>query len=445
MVVDPAHQSAGPPQQQQQRAASVAAALAGGGVRRGGVGSSGSGGGGGKNNNSNNNSNSSYNRLSHPRWRRYCFLLLSSLIQCSAVVTIRHDDNDDVQQQHSWLEWAIAVQFGVVLFVFSGVSLCTRFRDQENDNNDDANKKNKNKTNGRKECDPESTWEEGYWLVAAVLYSLVGAAMVTRVGAMGYVALNVYFGTWLTVVAAIATLNQWSTDRDILSIDELTSISFTLKSWWTLLLTGIIAAGTAFNFWLVQGRGLFGVAMGSISACTAAFFIATHYNLLKVGCAEGGWAELFAIVALCILWTIATAVITQESGIGATIAGTKRLRLGSMDDDGDCVVLHHNETISCLDWITSHTEHVPGSNLYLSSWISLLAAFHLVARWKAQQALQFADARQQQHETAVTTAAAAKHYDDEDDDDDDDGSDSHDSGRGGEKGFEDASISRDSL
>jgi hypothetical protein len=143
-------------------------------------------------------------------------------------------------------------------------------------------------------------------------------------------------------------------------------------------------------------------------------------------------------------WTIATAVITQESGIGATIAGTKRLRLGSMDDDDDCVVLQHNETISCLDWITSHTEHVPGSNLYLSSWISLLAAFHLVARWKAQQALQFADARQQQHETAVTTAAT-KQYDD--DDEDKDGSHSHDSGGGGggDQGFEDASISRDSL
>jgi hypothetical protein len=426
MVVDvPAHQSEGPPQQQ--RAAT--AATAGGGGRRGGGGFSS----GGNGNNNNNNSSSSYNRLSHPRWRRYCFLLLSSLIQCSAVATIRHDE-------YSWLEWALAVQFGVVLFVFSGVSLCTRFRDHDNDDSGDAKKKKK--TNGRKESDIESPWE-GYWLVAAVLYSLAGAAFVTRVGAIGYVALNVYFGAWLTVVAAIATLNQWSTDRDILSIDELTSVSLTLKSWWTLLLTGIIAAVTAFNFWLVESRGLFGVAMGSISAITAAFFIATHYNLLKVGCAEGGWAELFAIVALCILWTIATAVITQESGIGATIAGSKRLRLGSMDDDDDdCVVFHHNETISCTEWITAHTEYVPGSNLYLSSWISLLAAFHLVARWKAQQALQFADARQQQHETAIT---AAKHYDDNDDDDD--GSDSQDSGRGagGDQGFEDASISRDSL
>jgi hypothetical protein len=296
MAVDPAHQSAGPPQQQQQRAASAAASTGGG--RRGVVGGSGGGGGGKNNNNSNNNSNSSYNRLSHPRWRRYCFLLLSSLIQCSAVATIRHDDNDD---DFSWLEWATAVQFGVVLFVFSGVSLGTRFRDHPDENVDDANKKKKKTNTGRKEksdIESSSSWEEGYWLVAAVLYSLAGAAMVTRVGAMGYVALNVYFGTWLTVVAAIATLNQWSTDRDILSIDELTSVSLTLKSWWTLLLTGIIAAGTAFNFWLVQGRGLFGVAMGSISACTAAFFIATHYNLLKVGCAEGGWAELFAIVAL---------------------------------------------------------------------------------------------------------------------------------------------------
>jgi hypothetical protein len=400
-----------------------------------------------------NNSNS-YNRISNPRWRRYCFLLLSSLIQFAAVANVRHDN-----RAFSWWEWGWAVQFGLVLFVFSGVSLCTRFR---NDDEDNDNKNNKNKSaaaHGKKDNDESSSPWEGYWLVAAVCYSLAGAAVLTRVGAIGYVALNVYFAAWLTVVAAVVTLNQWSTDRDLLSIDELTSLSFTLKSWWMLLLMGIVTAGTSLNYWLVQQRGLFGVAIGAVSAVTAAFFISTHYNLIQVGhggcCfAEGGWAELFAIVGLCILWTIATAVITQESGIGATIAGSKRLLFETTkrddnsdnddDDIDDCVVQHRNETIPCAEWIAIHTEEVPGSNLYLSSWISLLAAVHLVARWKAQQALHFADARQQEHDAAVDND---DDYSEKGDDDDDDSGNENYGGGGGraDKRAEDVSISRDST
>jgi hypothetical protein len=407
------------------------------------------GGGGGNNNNNSNN----YNRISNPRWRRYCFLLLSSLIQFAAVANVRHDD-----RTFSWWEWGLAVQFGLVLFVFSGVSLCTRFRNDDEDDRDDTTK-NKPATHGKKDDESSSSPWEGYWLVAAVVYSLAGAAVLTRVGAIGYVALNVYFASWLTVVAAIVTLNQWSTDRDLLSIDELTSLSFTLKSWWMLLLMGIVTAGTSLNYWLVQQRGLFGVAIGAVSALTAAFFISTHYNLIQVGhggcCfAEGGWAELFAIVGLCILWTIATAVITQESGIGATIAGSKRLLFETTklddnsdndDDIDDCVVQHRNETIPCAEWIALHTEEVPGSNLYLSSWISLLAAVHLVARWKAQQALHFADARQQEHDAAVDND---DDYSENGDDDDDDNSGNENYGGGGgraDKRAEDASISRDST
>lgn len=69
---------------------------------------------------------------------------------------------------------------------------------------------------------------------------------------------------------------------------------------------------------------------------------------------------------------------------------------------------------------------IPGSNLYLASWISFCASFNVALRWKAAQALQFAQAQTQKAEEAAAEAereAAADSGDDEDDnlsDDDDD-------------------------
>lgn len=56
--------------------------------------------------------------------------------------------------------------------------------------------------------------------------------------------------------------------------------------------------------------------------------------------------------------------------------------------------------VSCTDVLD---RQIPGSNLYLASWICFFASFNITLRWKAAQAIQFAQA---QHRKADEQAAA---------------------------------------
>lgn len=51
------------------------------------------------------------------------------------------------------------------------------------------------------------------------------------------------------------------------------------------------------------------------------------------------------------------------------------------------------EQMECIDLFR---EDIPGSNLYFCVWGSLLAAVNIALRWKAAQALQFAQTAQRQ-------------------------------------------------
>ncbi len=66
---------------------------------------------------------------------------------------------------------------------------------------------------------------------------------------------------------------------------------------------------------------------------------------------------------------------------------------------------------------------VPGSNLYFATWTCFFASLNISFRWKAQQALQFAQAqaeKRQRHmadhpnETAATAGADENDIDDDD-------------------------------
>lgn len=87
---------------------------------------------------------------------------------------------------------------------------------------------------------------EGGTLLLCVLWWIIGTGYTTRAGGIAYVAANIYFSSWLALVSCVYTLNEWSASKDILSIQELTGLSATLKSWWVLCLTSMVVSGVPF-------------------------------------------------------------------------------------------------------------------------------------------------------------------------------------------------------
>lgn len=373
----------------------------------------------------------------NPRWKGYSFVLLSSLINFSAVSNIQEDPAGP------------ALSFGVVLFVYAlavlvtdrcGVDLYTKALD------------------GRL---------EGYCLVVATLYAVTAVAYITQVGGVAYLALNAYFTAWLMLASCLYTLNRYSASRDILSFAEMTSVSATLKSWYIVFLASLVVTGTSINMFVVldnerdDGGGKFpivspetledddargaalGIAFGLASTLLSMGMILVHYNLIEF-CVEGGWTELSLIVLTILMWVVATAVLTEDEAIASTIAGSgcenvkaaKEVIPDEPDDSGNddnnilsdaldyiresiedglncTLTVGQNVTFvyNCSDLVFEPTQPptlppvlqdvepekttIPGSNLYLSLWTCLLGSINLASRWKAQQALTFAQAQQE--------------------------------------------------
>lgn len=84
--------------------------------------------------------------------------------------------------------------------------------------------------------------------------------------------------------------------------------------------------------------------------------------------------ELTTALLLCLWLMIGVATITKDGGVAATITGTP-----------DCDV---------------EDGRVPGSNLFLSSWAAFLSSLAITVRWKAAQALRFAQAQETQRRKA---------------------------------------------
>lgn len=180
----------------------------------------------------------------------------------------------------------------------------------------------------------------------------------------------------------------------------------------------------------------YGIAAGLLSTCLSLFFILVHYqcfgNSNKSILRHGAWLELGLTFFLILLWIITVAIITQVGGVGSTFSGSGCLErtlpsIGFVLDESNprqcSIVLYadanktnHNDdvfrssatsvTIPCSAVVN---QEIPGSNLYLASWICLAAALNVTLRWKAAQALQFAHAAQ---------AQTRQHLEDADEEDD---------------------------
>lgn len=171
----------------------------------------------------------------------------------------------------------------------------------------------------------------------------------------------------------------------------------------------------------------FGIAMSVVSFVISFFFILVHYDFIPQ-CEEGGWLELSSSFFLILLWTITLAVMTKDQGIAATVTGNKCSRDDLSLQVENCTIVvfealddgtYQRVEIECNDL----PRQVPGSNLYFALWTCFFASLNISFRWKAQQALQFAQAQQEKRQrqlastTRETTDNASVDGDDDDDED----------------------------
>lgn len=142
---------------------------------------------------------------------------------------------------------------------------------------------------------------------------LFSVSILTRPGGLAYYASNIYFSSWLALASCVYTLDKWASAKDIISIQELTQLSATLKSWYSLFLFSVIAFGSAVSMHVyLQGTQTaataFCISLGLVSTAIALFFILVHYNFFTDCCTrvkQGGWLELATAFVLIVCWTIA--------------------------------------------------------------------------------------------------------------------------------------------
>lgn len=274
---------------------------------------------------------------------------------------------------------------------------------------------------------------EGCTLASMAVWWVFGVAYVTRPGGIAYVASNIYYSAWGCLFSCVYTLDRWSAEKDILSLAEITGLSYTLKAWWVHFLSSCVVFSSSLNLHVRLERydtndTSFGIALGLVSMAMAFFFILVHYNFLsRCELEEGGWMELLSSFFLILVWVIGIAILTQDGGIAATMEGNQcgqqaspSFSAGSSDLQ-NCTVTFYGVDSSgavtryeydCADI----PRQVPGSNLYFACWTCMLSALFIAFRWKAAQAIQFAQAREEKKQVEDVDDDASEFDGDEDDD-----------------------------
>ncbi|KAG7345309.1 hypothetical protein IV203_032840 [Nitzschia inconspicua] len=319
----------------------------------------------------------------NPRWDGYTLILFSSLLNFAAISAVPTDERKEY--------WIMSMAFGTTTFtlallilvqdrlqLFVGIFHYTKARDG---------------------------YLEGYCLAVSVIWWFVGVGYITKPGGIAYVASNIYYSAWVSLVSCVYTLNGWSTEKDILSIAEMTNISTTLRSWYLHFLSACVVFGSSvhlhsllYSFDEIQDTS-FGVAIGFVSLFFSLFFILVHYNFFPLE--EGGWTELFSSLFLILIWIIGVAILTADGGIAATMEGNQCYRDPTAIEKENCtIILYLTDTSGADSRFEVACEQlprqVPGSNLYFACWFCLLSAFNVALRWKAAQAMNFARAREEQ-------------------------------------------------
>eukprot|EP00977_Amphora_coffeiformis_P004467 scaffold961_cov136-Amphora_coffeaeformis.AAC.1 len=379
----------------------------------------------------------------------YLFIALSSLVNLISVANVEnenhhyHNSNDNFAGNQN-----VGVAFGAVTF---GLSVLILILDRTTSKIDYTSAAGGN--------------VEGMTLVLFTLWWTVGVGFLTQVRGIAYMATNVYASAWITWALCIQTLNQWSASKDILTIAEITGITETLKSWYVLAFSSIVVTGSTLDFWFkatyrYTDDCIFGFCLATVSSVLAVGWILTHMNFISC-CAERAWlVEVASAWVVIFLWIVNCAVLTRDGGIGSTITGThyRSWKTTTEDSLDEFYPFEEAETLTNCSLVWTRVigddggqqqqdsalvecpldqEGVPGSNLYLASWLSLAASFHIALRWNAQRALELAQQTRrrvnpshQQHQqtssqkkTSQKPATPLSNNVQGDDDDDDDSED----------------------
>jgi len=284
--------------------------------------------------------------ICNKKWEGYLAILLASLVNFASISDIAFDKVSNISE--------IDAVFGVVSFllsllvlVFDRVKYLHRKIEFQN------------LYHGKL---------EGYLLLFLTLWWIVGVGVMTRAGGIAYRVLNTYGSAWLALGQSVLTLDHWSKDKDIISIEELTGLSQTLRYWYVLLIVSLIEMGSAVNVLVVvnkneqdyhsTGKMEYAVAVGAVSVPITILAIMIHYQLVCPKVKPGDTIEIIAALLLCVWWIVAVSLLTADNAIGSTLQGSC--------EDGTALL---------------------GNNLYLSLWIGLYSAVKICLKWKAQRAM----------------------------------------------------------
>jgi hypothetical protein len=232
----------------------------------------------------------------NPRWRGYTYIAFWSLLCFSSV--------SNVKRTHQ--EAAICIAFGVIIFTASMIILLLDrfpcFSDTFQ----------YHKSMGGK--------VEGGTILFFVITSGVAVCIMTHTNGIAYKANNIYFSSWLTFFSCCYTLNEWSGSKDIITIQELTALSGTLRGWYCLLFSSIVVMGSASDIYAnlsqngPKDEALFAIFLGIISLIMACSFILAYYRVFAF-IPVGGLTELGFTIMMTLLWIIGyvTKLILQPS------------------------------------------------------------------------------------------------------------------------------------
>lgn len=119
----------------------------------------------------------------NPRWDGYCAIGFLSLIEYASVANVVNSLQFNGNP-------GIALAWGLVSSIVAGLIIAL-----------DRSQCFIDKFNYTKALDGRF---EGYTLLSFIVYWIVGVGFITQVDGIGYLTLNIYFSTWLTLFACVS-------------------------------------------------------------------------------------------------------------------------------------------------------------------------------------------------------------------------------------------------
>jgi hypothetical protein len=232
----------------------------------------------------------------NPRWKGYIYIAFASLVCFASVSNVKDNPGN----------WGISLAIGIVTFTLSLLILVL-----------DRFQLCFESFKFHKSYDGKL---EGCTLIFFVCWWIAGVFIMTKAGGVAYSATNIYFSSWLALLASCYTLNEWSGSKDIVTVQELTALSTTLRGWYCLFFSSIVVMGSASDLHLQlhssgpQEQASFAVALGVISFLVAGMFILAHYRFFSF-LPVGTWTELLVTFFMLVFWTAGYVRLWLSGGI----------------------------------------------------------------------------------------------------------------------------------